>query len=227
MVRPLLDHPDQRVRQVAAWWLGGAGLQNDLYETMNARLTGSDPIAAPQRRRRAGQPAHAPGHPAAGRAGGRRVARSAGARRGGARAGPHRRHRRPARPGQGLAAGDATVRAAAWPACASCASFQDPSLAVPLLSDADEDVRAQAIYTIGATRSKALVSAGGEEAVRGAGRAGDGDPSARVRKKAAWALGEIGAPVGLAGPALSQAASKDSDPLVRSLAAASQGKLAR
>src|SRR5678816_590786 len=33
MVRPLLDHPDQRVRQVAAWWLGRRGLQNDLYET--------------------------------------------------------------------------------------------------------------------------------------------------------------------------------------------------
>src|SRR6185369_4871508 len=46
MVRPLLDHPDQRVRQVAAWWLGRRGLRNDLYETMNGRLTGSDPIAA-------------------------------------------------------------------------------------------------------------------------------------------------------------------------------------
>src|SRR5689334_6475161 len=46
MVRPLLDHPDQRVRQVAAWWLGRRGLQNDLYDTMNARLMGSDAIAA-------------------------------------------------------------------------------------------------------------------------------------------------------------------------------------
>src|SRR5688500_16588454 len=46
MVRPLLDHKDRRVRQVAAWWLGRRGLQNDLYLSMNARLTGSEPAAA-------------------------------------------------------------------------------------------------------------------------------------------------------------------------------------
>jgi HEAT repeat protein len=53
------------------------------------------------------------------------------------------------------------------------------------------------------------------------------DPSARVRKKAAWALGEIGAPTSLAGPALARAAQEDRDPLVRSLAAAAQTRLSR
>jgi HEAT repeat protein len=85
----------------------------------------------------------------------------------------------------------------------------------------------QAIYTIGSTRSQAMTSASGVQAVRGLAAILTSDPSARVRKKAAWALGEIGAPSDLAGPALSHAAAQDSDPLVRSLAAASQGKLQR
>src|SRR6185436_105805 len=218
LVRPLLDHPDQRVRQVAAWWMGRRGLQNDLYDTMSARLAGSDPVAARNaadvlgslRMRLAIQPLGA----LAGDDGRDPIPRVAAARALG-RIGDIA-----ALPllGKALAANDAKVRAAAVASLRELRSFQDPTLAVPLLSDADEDVRVQAIYTIGATRSKALVSAGGEEAVRGLAALVIGDPSARVRKKAAWALGEIGAPVSLAGPALSQAASKDSDPLVRSLA---------
>jgi HEAT repeat protein len=96
-----------------------------------------------------------------------------------------------------------------------------------LLGDADEDVRVQAIYTIGATRSRAMASPAGGDAVRALAAVLTSDPSARVRKKAAWALGEIGAPASLAGTALSHAAAGDADPLVRSLAAASQGKLKR
>ena len=45
-----------------------------------------------------------------------------------------------------------------------------------------------------------------------------GDPSANVRKKAAWALGAIHAPASVAGAALSNAASNDSSAAVRSLA---------
>jgi HEAT repeat protein len=227
LVRPLLDHPDQRVRQVAAWWLGRRGLQSDLYQSMNGRLMGSDPIAARNaadvlgslRMRLAIQPLGT----LLGDDGRDPQARGAAARALG------RIGDLAALPllGKGLAASDATVRAASVASLRELRNFQDPSLAVPLLSDADEDVRAQAIYTIGATRGQALVSAGGENTVRALAALVTGDPSARVRKKAAWALGEIGAPVGLAGPALSEAAAKDSDPLVRSLAAASQGKLAR
>ena len=227
LVRPLLDHPDQRVRQVAAWWLARRGLQSDLYDSMSTRLMGSDPIAARNaadvlgslRMRLALQPLGA----LVTDEGRDPVARGAAARALG-RIGDIA-----ALPalGKALAAGDASVRAAAVASLRELRSFQDPSLAVPLLSDADEEVRAQAIYTIGATRGKALVSASGEEAVRGLAALVTGDPSARVRKKAAWALGEIGAPASLAGAALSQAAAKDSDPLVRSLASVSQGKLAR
>src|SRR5947207_1277967 len=36
MVRPLVDHPDRRVRQVAAWWLSRRGLQGDLLASMSA-----------------------------------------------------------------------------------------------------------------------------------------------------------------------------------------------
>jgi HEAT repeat protein len=204
MVRPLLDHQDRRVRQVAAWWLGRRGLQNELYDTMNARLAGSDPIAARNaadvlgslRMRLAIQPL------------GRLLVDSNGA--------PEAR---------GAAA--RAVRAAALESLRELRGEPDPALAVPLLGDADEDVRVQAIYTIGHARGKALTGPAGETAVRGLAAVVTSDPSARVRKKAAWALGEIGAPVSLAGPALSQAAAKDSDPLVRSLAGASQGKLAR
>jgi len=227
MVRPLLDHEDRRVRQVAAWWLGRRGLQNDLYNSMNARLAGSDPIAARNaadvlgglRMRLAIQPL--------GRllvdAGGNAEARGAAARALGRIGDPA------ALPalGEALNAAEPTVRAAALESLRDVRGFEDPSLAVPLLGDADEDVRVQAIYTIGHARGKALAGTGGENAVRGLAAVLAGDPSARVRKKAAWALGEIGAPVSLAGPALSQAASKDPDPLVRSLAGASQGKLAR
>src|SRR4051812_4679232 len=46
LVRPLLDHQDRRVRQVAAWWLARRGLVGDLYETMTARLGGDDAVAA-------------------------------------------------------------------------------------------------------------------------------------------------------------------------------------
>jgi HEAT repeat protein len=227
LVRPLLDHPDQRVRQVAAWWLGRRGLQSDLYDTMNGRLMGSDPIAARNaadvlgslRLRLAIQPLGAlltdEGRDPA--------ARGAAARALG-RIGDIAAL---AALGKALAANDASVRAAAVQSLRDLRNFQDPTLAVPLLADADEDVRVQAIYTIGSTRGRALVSAGSDNTVRALAALVSGDPSARVRKKAAWALGEIGAPVGLAGPALSQAAAKDSDPLVRSLAAASQGKLAR
>jgi hypothetical protein len=46
-----------------------------------------------------------------------------------------------------------------------------------------------------------------------------------VRKKAAWSLGEIGAPASVAGPALQAAAANDASPFVRSLARASISRL--
>jgi HEAT repeat protein len=72
-----------------------------------------------------------------------------------------------------------------------------------------------------------MVAASGMNAARALAALVTSDPSPRVRKKAAWALGEIGAPTAVAGAALSRAAREDSDPLVRSLAAAALGRLAR
>jgi HEAT repeat protein len=53
------------------------------------------------------------------------------------------------------------------------------------------------------------------------------DPAALVRKRAAWALGEIGAPSSAAGSTLQAAASSDANPLVRSLAQIALSKLTR
>src|SRR5688572_18335914 len=227
MVRPLLDHRDRRVRQVAAWWLGRRGLQNELYDSMSARLTGSDPIAARNaadvlgglRMRLAIQPL--------GQLlvdGGRDAeARGAAARALGAIGDLA------ALPAlsKALAAAEAPVRAAALESLRGLRNFQEPGLAVPLLGDPDEDVRVQAIYTLGASRGRVMGGSDGETAVRGRAAVLISDPSARVRKKAAWARGEIGAPVSLAGPARSQAAWEDPDPPVRSSAGAPQRKPSR
>jgi hypothetical protein len=48
-----------------------------------------------------------------------------------------------------------------------------------------------------------------------------------VRKKAAWALGEIGASSSVAGAQLQNAAANDPSPLVRSLAKAALTKLSQ
>jgi len=53
------------------------------------------------------------------------------------------------------------------------------------------------------------------------------DASPVVRKRAAWALGEIHASTTVAGPALQNAAANDASPLVRSLAAAALTSLSR
>jgi HEAT repeat protein len=53
------------------------------------------------------------------------------------------------------------------------------------------------------------------------------DSSATVRKRAAWALGEMGASAAVAGPALQTASTSDASPLVRSLAAAALTKLSQ
>jgi hypothetical protein len=227
MVRPLLDHQDRRVRQVAAWWLGRRGLQGELLGTMTARLTDADPIKA----RNAAdvlaslklQAAIPPLGAALADSTRDPETRAAAARALGAIGSIDGLSHL----GKGLAAGEPGVRAAAVASLRDLRGFEDPTLAVPLLNDSDESVRAEAIYTIGATRGRAMTAASGMNAARALAALVTSDPSARVRKKAAWALGEIGAPAGVAGAALSRAAQEDSDPLVRSLAAAALGRLAR
>ena len=92
-------------------------------------------------------------------------------------------------------------------------------MAIPLLADSDDGVRIEAIFTVAELRTvasaPALVSLL------------QSDASASVRKRAAWALGEIHAPASVAGAALSEAARSDASPLVRSLAAAALRNLGR
>src|SRR5262249_23729366 len=120
---------------------------------------------------------------------------------------------------QALGSPDAIVRAASLSALRDLRGFASPQVAVPLLSDRDEGVRIQAIYTVGGMRSAAGVD--------GLVQLLSSDPSVSVRKKAAWGLGEIGAGAASAAPALAQAAQSDSSPFVRSLAQAALGKLSR
>ncbi|HEX4457302.1 MAG TPA: hypothetical protein VIA18_05000, partial [Polyangia bacterium] len=47
VVQGLVDHPEQRVRDAAGWWLTRRGVRTEVIAQMTARLTtGSDPVAA-------------------------------------------------------------------------------------------------------------------------------------------------------------------------------------
>ena len=99
------------------------------------------------------------------------------------------------------------------------AGLRDGSAVSPLLGDGDVAVRAEAATTLGAFHdvngASALVTAL------------QNDSSPIVRKKAAWALGEIHASSSVAGPALQNAAANDASPFVRSLAGAALSRLSR
>ena len=108
------------------------------------------------------------------------------------------------------------MRSASLVALRTIPGFRDGSVAAPLVADSDAGVRSNAVVTIGMFKypagASALVSA-------------LGDSSQTVRKKAAWALGEIGASSSVAGGPLQNAAANDPSPLVRSLAKAALTKL--
>jgi len=93
---------------------------------------------------------------------------------------------------------------------------------LPLVADGDANVRRQAIITVGFIGGAGGVPAT-SAAVTALSSAATGDPSATVRKAAAWALGELKDGSGRA--ALMQAQANDSDPLVRSIATAALANL--
>ncbi|MES1205537.1 MAG: HEAT repeat domain-containing protein [Pseudomonadota bacterium] len=209
LVTPLVDHPDARVRRVAAWWLARRAAGNQVQVAMLNRLSQSDSTAARNAADVLGE-MHSPSSvPALGAALSNPTfspeARAAMAQALGTIG-------RPACAAHLTAAlGDEQpkVRAAALVALRSIPGFRDGSVAAPLVGDADETVRAEAAVTIATFRY-----AGGADALVAALN----DPSANVRKKAAWALGAVHAPSSVAGAAVSNAASNDSSAAVRSLA---------
>jgi len=101
----------------------------------------------------------------------------------------------------------------------SIPALRDGSAVAPLLGDSDVAVRAEAATTLGmfhdANGTAALVNAL------------QNDASPVVRKRAAWALGEIRANTTVAGPALQNAAANDASPFVRSLTASALTRLSR
>jgi hypothetical protein len=226
MVRPLVDHHDARVRRVAGWWLARRGLRSELFIDMAYRLAQPDSIKARN---------------AADVLGGLRYPRAVeplGAALGNpifnaearvAMAGALGRIGEPAAQGalrEALGAPEASVRAAAVAALRELRGPLDPSPALALLKDRDATVRAEAIYTVGATRGD-IAPALKSTLVRALTDRLLTDDSAAVRRKAAWALGEIAAPAGQAGQPLEVVSRHDRDPSVRSLAHAALSKLAR
>ena len=227
VVLPLVDHPSYRVRDAAGWWLTRRGIRTQVIADMTARLQGADPIAA----RNAGDVLAAmrdfstipalsaylakPLDEDSGVA----VARALGAI--GHPSALPALNSALASPLAGVRAqAAASLRTLRAPRGSSVAASYAPLL--PLVGDADANVRRQAIITIGFVGGAGGVTAT-SAVITALSSAATGDPSATVRKAAAWALGEL--KDGSARPALMQAQANDSDPLVRSIATASLGNL--
>jgi HEAT repeat protein len=217
LVTPLVDHPNAEVRQVAAWWLARRAVARQVQTAMITRLSQSDSTAALNAADVLAELHYVSSIPALG------AALSNPIFSGAARAEMAKALGTIGRPAgtpfltAALADSDAQVRASSLVALRTIRGNRDGSVALALVSDGDEKVRAQAVTTLGMFKY-----AGGATVLTGALAS---DPSADVRKKAAWALGEIGASASVAGGPLQTAASSDPSPLVRSLSRAALTKL--
>lgn len=219
MVRPLIDNGDQKIRQVAAWWLARRGVARSIRVEMLNRLGQPDSVAARNAADVLGEFHYPSSVPALSAALTNPVFSSE------ARAHMAKALGRISRPAvvapltSALAGTDGVVKVAAMQALQSIAGLRDGSAVAPLLADGDVGVRAEAATTLGmfhdANGTSALVTAL------------QSDASPLVRRRAAWALGEIRANTTVAGPALQQAAANDASPMVRSLAAAALTRLSR
>jgi len=218
LVVPLIDSKDASVREVAGWWLVRRGTGRQIFADMIARLAQPDSLKARNAADVLGSFRYPQAIPALGAAlsnpifdGESRaaMARALGSIRRPAAAAPLQ---------TALADAQPVVRAASLAALRKIEGFHDGSVAIPLLSDVDGDVRAQAIMTVAELHTTAAATALVSLLQT--------DPQPGVRKQAAWALGEVAAPSSVASQALSHAAIADASPLVRSLARASLGNLA-
>jgi len=216
-VMPLIDSEDATVRDVAGWWLVRRGVSRQVFADMLGRLGQPDSVKA----RNAADVLASFGKPSAIPALGAALSNplfTSEARVAMAHALGVIRRPEAAAPLQAvLADADPLVRAGALSALRKVEGFSDGSVATALLTDGDENVRVQAIFTVAQLRTQAAAPALVQLL--------QSDPSASVRKRAAWALGQMKAPAAVAASALTQASSSDASPFVRSLARASLASL--
>jgi HEAT repeat protein len=219
MVLPLVDHPNYRVRQAAAWWLARRGTSRQVYVAMLNRLAQPDSVLARNAADIIGEFRAASAIPALSAALTNPIF-TGEARAAMAQALGHLGNSAAAAPlTQALAIRDPLVKAAALQALRSVPGFHDGTVAVPLVGDADAQVRSEAAVTLGIMHTTAGVNA--------LVQALASDPSAIVRKRAAWALGEMNASLAVAGTPLQLAATSDTNPFVRSIAQVAISKLAQ
>jgi HEAT repeat protein len=218
-VLPLVDSPDATVRDVAGWWLVRRAIGRQVFTNMLARLGQADSTKARNAADVLGAFRSPQAIPALGAALSNPLF-SGEARAAMAKALGLIRRPPAAEPLQAvLGDADPTVRAASLAALRNVEGFKDGTVAAPLLGDADEKVRLQAVLTVAEFRTTSTVPALVQLL--------QSDPSANVRKRAAWALGQIHASGAQAAPALTQASASDPSPFVRSLAHAALASLGK
>lgn len=226
-VMKLVDHDSERVREAAGWWLGRRAMRQQLVALAEVRLNAQDPIAARNvldalRGMRdstnldlvAGYLAH-PLDEDSGVAAARTI---------GAFGSP----RGLSALGTATASSLAGVRAQALRAVRELRApigqkvIADGTAFLTLLKDGNETVRREAALTLGFLGQRGLNPDPVSSGVNALIDALQNDASARVRKAAAWALGEIG---NAAGRDALRAATKDADSQVRSIANAAVARL--
>jgi HEAT repeat protein len=214
IVLPLVDHDNARVRNVAAWWLNKRGVRDEVRDMAYVRLQGNDATLARNAAEALGTMRHPEAVPALSAYLAHPLDGASGVAAAKALGDIGHPSAVPALKGAALGSARPEVRAAAAAAMREIRGGTDTSVLIPLLTDPNEQVRTQAIYTIGALGEKGAVS--GLMTVLGT------DASPSVRKHAAWALGQIGDLTAVS--ALNQAVA-DPDPLVASVARASLQRL--
>jgi HEAT repeat protein len=226
LVVPLVDHLDYRVRKVAAWWIARRGVNRQVFVSMLGRLSQPDSFLARNAADVLGELGYTSSIPALSAAMTNPIY-SAEARAAMARAlGSIGRNEAAPALIDALASADPAVKAAALGSLRQLQGFRQVDAAAPLLTDADQQVRAEAALTMGTALRTGKTGAfpAGVDLLLAALAT---DPSSDVRKKAAWSLGEMGAPASQAAPGLQAAANQDASPAVRSLALVAISKLSR